>query len=150
MIVRYIATLAAVLCSALTLSSGAADPLIHIMCQQDGEAVRFVWQIRQSHLASLPPCEPLTAEVPVSPHTAVSAAAEFLALRFPGAKSHGCLVSLNPRGLARNSVAEALWMYEIHFIYDPDVPHRPLHTVVVLMDGRVLVPAEYSDGSCIE
>jgi hypothetical protein len=150
MIVRYIVTVAALLCSSFAVSCDADDPLIHIMCQQEGEAVRFVWQIRQSHLASLPRCEPLTAEVPISPHRAVSAAAEFLAARFPGAKSHGYIVSLNPRGLTPNPIAEELWMYEVHFIYDPELPHRPLHTVLVLMDGKVLVPAEHSGGSCIE
>ena len=148
MITRYIVAVAALLCLSLPKSNGADDPVIHIMCWQEGAPVSFVWEIRQSQLAALPRCEPLSCELPVSPHQAVTAAAEFLAKRFPGMKHHGYSLSLHPRGLAANAVAKELWVYEVHFMYDLDVPHRPLHTVMVLMDGRVLVPAERPDGSC--
>ena len=141
MIARHIFVIA-LLWYGLAVSRAADDPLINIMYRQEDDDVRYVWEIRQSYLASLPRCDPTREEVPISPHQAITAAAEFLKSKFPGTPSYGCSLFLNTRGLEPNPVAGELLMYEINFTYDPDIPHRPLHTVIVLMDGKVLVPSE--------
>jgi hypothetical protein len=121
----------------------ADDPLLNITTHSiQGSGVEYVWSIRQSHLASLPHCDPLHAEVPVSPHQAITAARDFLRSRFPDFEPQGVDLFLLTRGLEPNPIAPELWLYEISFLSaSPDVQH-PLSTVRVLMDGKVLVPLE--------
>ena len=142
MLARAIALVIVV--SGLARAAGCAeDPLLAITTSTiRGSGVEYAWCIRQSHLAALPPCDPLHAEVPVSPHQAIIAARDFLRSRFPDFEAQGVDLWLLPRGLELNPVAPELWMYEISFLSgSPDVQH-PLSTVRVLMDGKVLVPLE--------
>src|ERR1700676_4994120 len=45
--------------------------------------LRYVWSVPRSSLNALPRWNPLTAEVPLSPHKAAATATEFLRTRFP-------------------------------------------------------------------
>jgi hypothetical protein len=145
MMPRHVVRIALVLCCAAQLVWGADDPLLHIRNRSiTGSGVEYVWEIRQSYLAALPHCDPLAADIPVSPHQAAAVAREFLRARLPSFEPLGVDISLHATGIEKNPVAEELWMYDISFTYYPELPpaKRPLENVMVLMDGKVLVPVE--------
>jgi hypothetical protein len=146
LIARYVTLLALLFGCVAQSSVGDDDPLLNISYSGvEGTGYKYVWAIRQSRLATLPHCDPATAEVPVSPHQAIVAATEFMRMQFPPS-SHltpSSLVLL-ARGIEKNSVASQLWMYEIWFLPDslPPQPEQALLTVTVLMDGKVVVPVK--------
>ena len=126
----------------------ADDPLLFMFSATlRGTGVEYEWSIRQSHLAALPHCDPLNAEVPVSPHRAVTAAREFLRSRFHDVEASTVNdVFLRKQTLEMNPIAPHLWMYEVLF-ESPLAPLHPLRNVIVLMDGKVLVPSERPEKS---
>ena len=144
MIARY-AVLVAVLCSFPTSDAlSADDPLLGVRYSGvDGTGYKYLWAVRQSRLTALPHCDPLTAEVPLSPHKAIVVATEFIRTQFPASVLlTPNTVTLLCRGIEKNPVAPCLWMYEIDFIADPfpSQPNQELLDVMVLMDGKVVVP----------
>jgi hypothetical protein len=122
------------------------DPDIFIhSTQNQGSAVKYVWAVKKSRLAALPHWDPVTAEAPISPHQAVTAAIEFVRDRC-GASAHLRVsdIALYKRGLELNSVAPDVWTYTVSFDCDPEPPagYRELLNVDVLLDGKVVVPVE--------
>jgi hypothetical protein len=122
------------------------DPLLSIKGEDVGDQgtrVHYDWAVRKSRLPALPSWNPSTAEAPVSPHKAAVAATEFLRTRFPPS-AHLTMdrIALVRRALEKNPIAPELWTYEIVFLCDPQpaAAEQPMLTVVVLMDGRVVVP----------
>jgi hypothetical protein len=146
MIVRHTALLALLWSFPLQWVSSSDDPLFWIRYSGiEGTDYKYVWAIHQSRLAALPHFDPSVTEVPVSPHQAIVAATEFTRTQFP-ASVHLTpnTVTLLQRGIEKNPVRPALWMYEIDFLADPfpPGPHQDLLTVMILMDGKVVVPTK--------
>jgi len=123
----------------------ADDPLLTIRGEDVGEGTRvhYDWTVRQSRLPALHSWDPSTAEPPVSPHKALIAATEFLRTRFPPS-AHLTMdkITLLRRRVEKNPITSELWLYEIVFLCNPQpaTVEQPLLNVMVLMDGRVVVP----------
>ena len=143
---RYGGCFALLCCCVTQLACGGDDPLIGIRDSAvEGTGYKYSWAVRQSRLAALPHCDPSAAEVPVSPHEAIVAATEFIRTQFPPSTHLTAdSVMLHARGIEKDPVAPQLWMYEIWFMPDslPPQPEQDLLTVMVLMDGKVVVPVK--------
>jgi hypothetical protein len=131
---------------AVESACGDSDPLLMIHTAQFGkEPFKWVWAVPQSRLAAVAQFDPVAAELPISPHQAIAAASEFIRTQYPASTqltlSMGMLLA---RGIEKNPVAEQLWMYEISFTPDPlPEPYQDdLLRVMVLMDGKVVVPSK--------
>jgi len=130
--------------SALAAGRGDNDPLLIISIWSFGnEPFEYVWAIPQSRAAALAHYNPIAKELPVSPHQAIVIAREFIRTQFPAStqlRPDDCM--LLARGLEKNPVAGQLWIYEVSFSPDPlPQPFEPqLYSVMVLMDGKVVVP----------
>jgi hypothetical protein len=132
------------LCFAAHLRAADDDPDIFIHSSSyDGEAFKLVWAVKRSRLAAVPLWHEMTDETPISPHRAVTAATEFLRSRL-GASVNLRVVDITmfQHGLELNAVVADLWAYTIDFESDPEPNRddRPLLGVMVLMDGKVVVP----------
>ncbi len=107
------------------------------------EPFQYVWAVRQSRAAAVARYDPVAAELPVSPHQAIVIASQFIRTQFPAStqlRPDSCV--LLARGLEKNPVATQLWMYEVSFLPDPlpEPFESDLFSVMVLMDGKVVVP----------
>ena len=136
------------LCFAAPCSCSGDDVDVEVQRTRNQDAsVRHIWQVKQSHLASLPRWDPTTSEAPVSPHQAVKAASEFMRDRFGASvQLHLVAIDLVPRGLAPNPVVGEIWTYTVSFDSNPEPPatESELTSVMVLMDGKVVVPVPES------
>ncbi len=123
---------------------GGADPLLMIHTAQFGkEPFEWVWAVPQSRAGAVAQYDPIAAELPVSPHQAIVSASEFIRTQFPASiqlRPESCM--LLARGLEKNPVEGQLWMYEVFFSPDPlpEPFQSDLLSVMVLMDGKVVVP----------
>lgn len=109
------------------------------------QPLEYVWAVPQSRAAAVAHYDPIAAELPVSPHQAIVIASEFIQTQFPAStqlRPDLCMVVA--RGLEKNPVAAQLWMYEVSFTPDPlpDPFESDLYSVMVLMDGKVVVPVK--------
>lgn len=123
-----------------------SDPSLMIHTAHWGdEAVEYVWAIPQSRLAAVAHYDPISAELPISPHQAITTATEFMRTQFPASvqlRADSC--TLLTRGIEKNSVAGQVWMYEVSFFPEPlpEPFQSDLLSVMVLMDGKVVAPVK--------
>jgi hypothetical protein len=127
--------------------STAADNDRVLMLRGEGLAgTMYTWEIPQSSVAALPRWDPLRHEVPLSPQQAAVAATKFLHDRFgPSAQlviESLCLQQSAVRPEGTEAPGAQVWDYQILFDCKPKPPSKeiPLLNVMVLMDGKVVVP----------
>src|SRR5437762_7445512 len=114
----------------------AADDPDVFLYAKGGPELKWVWAIKQSRMSALPKWDELNGEAPVSPHKALVATREFLQTRLDIYTP--LLISV---GLHRYH--DDIWAYSIFFDSQKVSDHdEPLLDVMVLMDGKVVVPVE--------
>jgi hypothetical protein len=119
------------------LIAAADDPEVFIS-SRNGPDFKWVWQVKHSRMSSLPKWEEFAGEAPVSPHKAIIVAREFVRERLGIYTPHIIAVSLSPWD-------HGIWAY--HVLFDSEKVHaqeEPLLDVMVLMDGKVVVPVKQS------
>ncbi|MEY2564306.1 MAG: hypothetical protein QOH88_2499 [Verrucomicrobiota bacterium] len=109
------------------------------------ETFEYVWAVPQSRLAAVVHYDPISAELPISPHQAMVIATEFIKTQFPAStqlRPDGCTILA--RGIEKNPLAGQVWMYDVSFYPDPlpEPFQSDLLSVMVLMDGKVVAPVK--------
>jgi|ERR1019366_9490749 hypothetical protein len=134
-------------CSAATED----DSMLMLKGEGMGGGVMYVWEIPRSSIAALPRWDPVGGEAPLSPHRAAAAATEFLRNRFGPSVQLTIFSLCLGQSAIRPGGAEApgaqVWDYQISFECEPEPPpaERPMLNVLVLMDGKVVVPVAKPD-----
>jgi hypothetical protein len=143
MIARHATRIAILICCTLAPASRGGDGEIVILTTKYVGATNYEWVVNESRLSKLPQWKPATDEPPLSVHQAVVAATEF-------ARSHfGSSVRLNVGGvyLGLKGIGASypdVWIYSVSFACDPYPPYPDSEflEVMVLMDGKVVVPRQ--------
>jgi hypothetical protein len=125
---------------------GDSDPLLMIHTVHFGhEPFEYVWAVRQSRAVANAQYDPIAGELPVSPHQAIVIANSFIRTQFPASTQlRPITCSLLPMGHEKNPVVKEVWMYEVDFLAEPGPLQSDLCSVMVLMDGKVIIPFKRS------
>ncbi len=118
------------------------DIFIHSTSKQ-GSSTKLVWAVKRSRLTAIPIWHETVSEAPVSPHRAITAAMEFVQSRLgPSAHLRVVIITLFQEGIELNAVVPDLWAYTVSIECDPEPndEDKELLNVMVLMDGKVVVP----------
>lgn len=128
-------SLLVVLFCAVGLAVAADDPEVFLY-SKNGPEFKWVWAIKQSRMSALPKWDELSSDAPVSPHQALLAGRDFLRTRFN-------INTPNIVSITLSNWDHGIWAYNIFFdAKTPAEDDEPLLQVLVLMDGKVVVPVK--------
>jgi hypothetical protein len=143
MIAHHATRVVILICCALASACGGDDREVVVLQTKYVGQINYEWVVNESRLSRLPHWNPATDEPPLSLHQAVVAATEFARIRFGSSvRLDVGRIYLDRQGIGASS--PDIWIYEVHFACDPDPPYPESEflQVIVLMDGKVVVPRQ--------